>query len=100
MHFNLNNQNSLTLLINCSSFYTAPLREHSYKFSCVAFIAGSCVLCCLNSEFTKKINKVTYKTDKNTNIFVILLVFSKQQSTQLPANMKAVISHENFNYVF
>jgi hypothetical protein len=57
----------------------------------------------LNSEFTKKINKIVYKTDKNTNIFVILLVlfvillilFVKKQSTQLPA-MKAVISHENF----
>jgi hypothetical protein len=29
---------------------------------------------CFNSEFTKKIDKITYKTDKNTNIFVILLV--------------------------
>jgi hypothetical protein len=39
-------------------------------------------------------------TDKNANIFVILLVLFvnsviKQQSTQLPA-MKAVISHEKF----
>jgi hypothetical protein len=53
------------------------------KFSCeiTAFLAGNCVLCCFhsfNSEFTKKINKIrdkiTYKTDKNTNIFVISLV--------------------------
>jgi hypothetical protein len=70
-------------------------------------IAGNCVLCCFNSEFTNKIIKITYKTDKNTNIFVILLVLFvvllilfvnsllKQQSTQLPA-MTAVISHENF----
>jgi hypothetical protein len=72
-----------------------------------AFIAGNCVLCCFKSEFTKKIIKITYKTDKNANIFVILLVLIvillilfvnsllKQQSTQLPA-MKASISHENF----
>jgi hypothetical protein len=65
------------------------------------------VLCCFNSEFTKKINNITNKTDKNANIFVILLVLFeillilfvnlllKQQNTQLPA-MKAVISHENF----
>jgi hypothetical protein len=72
------------------------------KFSCeiTVFIAGNC-------DFTKKINIITYKTDKNANIFVILLglfVFLmilfvnsllKQPSTQLPA-MKAVISHENF----
>jgi hypothetical protein len=50
---------------------------------------------------------MTYKTHKNTNIFVILLVLFvillillvnlllKQQGTQLPA-MKAVIWHENF----
>jgi sensor histidine kinase regulating citrate/malate metabolism len=56
---------------------------------------------------TKKINEILYKTHKNANIFVILLVLFvvlliwfmnsrlKQQSTQLPA-MKAVISHENF----
>jgi hypothetical protein len=91
--------------------------KHSLKFSCeiTAFIAGNCVLCCFNSEFTNKIKKITYKTDKNTNIFVILLVLFvilmilfvisllihccnsllKQQSTQLPA-MKVVISHENF----
>jgi hypothetical protein len=68
------------------------------------------VICCFNSEFTKKINKITYKTDKNTNIFVILLVLFvifliflvnsllKQQSTQLPV-MKAGISHEIFNCV-
>jgi ABC-type sulfate transport system permease component len=68
------------------------------------------VLCCFKSEFTKKINKITFKTDKNTNIFVILLVLFvillilfvnlllKQQSTQLPS-MKAVILHENFNCV-
>jgi hypothetical protein len=68
------------------------------------FIAVNCVLCCFNSEFTKTIIKITYKTDKNANIFVILLVvfviffvksLLKQQSTQLPA-MKAVISHEKF----
>jgi hypothetical protein len=53
------------------------------------------VLCCFRSKFTKKINKITYKTDKNTNIFVILLVLFvilvifivisllKKQSTQL-----------------
>jgi hypothetical protein len=29
------------------------------------------VLYCFNSEFTKKINKITYKTDENANIFVI-----------------------------
>jgi hypothetical protein len=55
----------------------------------------------------EKSNKITYKTDKNANIFVILMnlfvILSilfvnsllKQQSKQLPA-MKAVISHENF----
>jgi hypothetical protein len=54
----------------------------------------------LNRELTKKINEITYKTDKNTNILVILLDLFvnwllKQQSTQFPA-MKAVISHEKF----
>jgi hypothetical protein len=56
---------------------------------------------------SEKNNKITYKTDKNANIFVFLLVLFvillilfvnlllKQQSTLLPA-MKAVISHENF----
>jgi hypothetical protein len=65
------------------------------------------MFCCFNSEFTKKINNITYKTDKNTNIFVIslvlfviLLIFIvslllKLQITQLPA-LKAVISHEYF----
>jgi hypothetical protein len=67
------------------------------KNSCeiTAFIAGNCVVCCFNSEVTKKIKKITYKTDKNANIFVILLVLFvilliffvnsllKQQSTQL-----------------
>jgi hypothetical protein len=38
-----------------------------------AFIAGICVLCCFTSEFTKKINKIKYKTDKNTNIFIMFL---------------------------
>jgi hypothetical protein len=38
-------------------------------------MAGNCVLCYFNSEFTNKISKITYKTDKNANIFVILLVF-------------------------
>jgi hypothetical protein len=33
------------------------------------------VLGCFNSEFTTKIYKITYKTDKNTNIFVILEIF-------------------------
>jgi hypothetical protein len=49
---------------------------HSQKISCEisAFIADNYVLYCFNSEFTKAINKITYKTDKNTNIFVILLV--------------------------
>jgi hypothetical protein len=77
------------------------------KCEITAFIAGNCVLCSFNSEFTKKINKITYKTDKNANIFVILLrlfvilliffvnALLKQQSAQLPA-VKAVISHENF----
>jgi hypothetical protein len=63
------------------------------------------VVLVVNSQ--KKINKIAYKTDKNANIFVILLVLFvilltlfvnsllKQQNTQLPA-MKAVISHENF----
>jgi hypothetical protein len=57
------------------------------------------VLCCLNSEFTKTINTITYKTNKNTNIFVYDFIdfaceFTvKQQSTQLPA-MRAVISQE------
>jgi hypothetical protein len=60
-----------------------------------AFIAGNCVLCCFNSGFTQKINKTTYKSDKNVNIFVVLLVLFvnsllKQQSIQLSA-MKAVI---------
>jgi hypothetical protein len=54
-----------------------PLKLHSSKFSCkfTAFIAGNCVLCCFNSEFTKKINKCIYKTDKNTNIFVYFIGF-------------------------
>jgi uncharacterized membrane protein len=68
------------------------------------------VLCCFNSEFTRKINKITYKTDKNTNILVILLVLFvillilflyallKQQITKLPP-MKAVILHEHLNHV-
>jgi hypothetical protein len=72
-----------------------------------AFIAGNCVLCCFNSEFTNKINKITDKTNTITKIFVflsvlyvILLIFFvnsllKQQGTQLPA-MKTVISHEHF----
>jgi hypothetical protein len=72
-----------------------------------AFIAGNCVLCCLNSEFTNKINKITDKTNTITKIYVflsvlyviLLIVFVnsllKQQGTQLPA-MKTVISHENF----
>jgi hypothetical protein len=40
------------------------------QFSCeiTVFIAGNCVLCCFNIEFTKKINKITYKIDKNANI--------------------------------
>jgi hypothetical protein len=48
---------------------------HSLKFACeiTAYIAGNCVLCCFNSEFTKKINKITYKTDKNANIFVSMI---------------------------
>jgi hypothetical protein len=66
------------------------------------------VLCGFKSELTKEINKITYKTDKNTNIFVILLVLFvilfilfvnslfKQQITQLPA-MKAVIYMKIFN---
>jgi hypothetical protein len=29
------------------------------------------VLCCFNSEFTKKVNKITYETNKITNMFVI-----------------------------
>jgi hypothetical protein len=53
-----------------------------------------------------KINKITYKINKNTNIFVILLVLFvillivfvnsllKQQGIQLPA-IKTVILHEN-----
>jgi hypothetical protein len=66
------------------------------------------VLCCLNSEFTNKINKITNKTNKTTNkmvffavLHVILLIFFinslmlKQQSTQLPA-MNAVSTHDNF----
>jgi energy-converting hydrogenase Eha subunit F len=69
--------------------------------------AESCVLCCFNSEFTNKINKITNKTNKMTKIFAFLLVLYvilmilfvksllKQQRTQLP-DMKAVISHENF----
>jgi cell shape-determining protein MreD len=40
-----------------------------------AFIAGNSVFCCFKSAFTKKINKITHKSDKNTNVFVILLVF-------------------------
>jgi hypothetical protein len=56
----------------------SSVRGHTFKnVECeiTVFIAGNYVLCCFNSEFTKKINKITYKTDKNTNIFVILLVF-------------------------
>jgi hypothetical protein len=88
---------------------SSPLIYHMYTvkfFLCEvnAFIAGDCVLCCFTSEFTYKVNKITYKTDKNTNIFVILLVLFvilltlfvnsllKQQSTA----MQAVISHEHF----
>jgi hypothetical protein len=47
-------------------------KKISYEITAVK--AGNCVLCCFNSEFTNKINKITYKTDKNANIFVILLV--------------------------
>jgi hypothetical protein len=59
-------------LQNCKK---KPTLIYSYKFSCkiIAFTAGKCVLYYFNSEFTKKINKITNKTDKNTNIFVILL---------------------------
>jgi hypothetical protein len=77
----------------------------NYEIS--AFIVGNYVLCCCNSDVTKKINKITYKMDKNANNFVILLVLFvillilfvnsllKQESTELPA-MKAVVSHKNF----
>jgi hypothetical protein len=57
-------------------FFFDSLIPHSLNFSCenTACTAGNCVLYYFNSEFTKKINKITYKTDKNANIFVILLV--------------------------
>jgi hypothetical protein len=32
------------------------------------------VICCFNSEFRKKFNKIPYKTDKNTFFFVIFMV--------------------------
>jgi hypothetical protein len=56
----------------------------------INFIAGNCVLSGFSSESTKKINKISYKTVKNANVFVILLILFvnslfKQQSTQLPA---------------
>jgi hypothetical protein len=69
------------------------------------FITGNCMLCCFNSEFTNKYNKITNKTNKKPTIFlsvlcVILLIFFvnyllKQHSTQLSA-IKSVISHEIF----
>jgi hypothetical protein len=50
------------------------------KFSCenTAFIAGNCVLCCLNSGFPKNINRITritYKTDKNAIFFCHFIGF-------------------------
>jgi hypothetical protein len=65
-----------------------------------SLIAGNCVLCCLNSEFTNKINKITKIFVFLLVLYVILLILFvnsllKQQSTQLPA-MKPVISRENF----
>jgi hypothetical protein len=86
---------------------TSVISTRCVGFEITAFIAGNCVFCCFNSEFTKKIIKITNITDKNANIFVILSVLYvislilfvnsllKQQSTQLPA-MKAVISYEKF----
>jgi hypothetical protein len=72
------------------------------------FIYGlTFMLCCFNSDFTNKINKITNKPNKINFFFaflsvlyVILMIFFvnsllKQQSTQLPV-MKAVISHERF----
>jgi hypothetical protein len=57
-------------------------------------------VCSVVLPVNTQINKIAYKTDKNRNIFVILLILFvnsmlKQQSTQLPA-IKAMISQEIF----
>jgi hypothetical protein len=89
----------------CNLNFAYTVKKNSCEIT--AFIAGYCVFCGFNKEFTNKINKITNKTNKITKIVVflsvlyaILLIFFvnsllKQQSTQLPA-MKAGISHENF----
>jgi hypothetical protein len=39
------------------------------------FIAGNCVLCCFNNEFTRKINKTTCKTDTKGKYFCHFIDF-------------------------
>jgi hypothetical protein len=58
----------------CNKIYKFFSMFLSQKFSCkiTAVIAGNCVLYYFNSEFTKKINKITNKTNKMTNIFAFL----------------------------
>jgi hypothetical protein len=54
-------------------------------------IADNCVLYYFYSEYTKKFNKITYKIDKNANIFVIYFI-----TEHTVASYETVISHENF----
>jgi hypothetical protein len=65
------------------------------------FIAGYCVLCWFNSEFR---NKITYKTDENTNIFVILLVFCDFNDFVCQLTVKTtehtVASYENSDFTW
>jgi hypothetical protein len=80
------------------SFFSPRSKENSPESIILDRCFHSWQLCALLFQqwIHKKINKITYRTDKNSNIFVILLIlFVKQQSTQL-LGMKAVFLHENF----
>jgi hypothetical protein len=62
----------------------------SFHVKALGFIAGNCVLCYFNSEFTNKINKMTKIFAFLSVLYVVLLIFFvnsllKQRSTQLPA---------------
>jgi hypothetical protein len=97
------NSHSLSGVENCP----ISSRNHVFCLSCeiTAFIAGNCMLCCFNSEFTKKINKITYKTDKNKTFLLFywfclwfywfcLCYNNRAHSCQL---IKAVFSHGKFS---
>jgi uncharacterized BrkB/YihY/UPF0761 family membrane protein len=55
-----------------------------------------CVLCCFNSEFTKKVNKITYK---NANIFVVdcksIVFFKRGVFLELKLVAVVVILHSS-----